>query len=161
MPRAALIRLRRAIALATAGIAAFIAPADAVDDAAFEDTLSGNWNGLRTRLSEPGINFNLGYEFESAANLTGGRRVGVRYTDQWTASTNLNLEKLVGLSAAAFQFTVTDRNGRNLSSDLRLGTLQIVQEVFGRGQTWRITQLWYNQTYFGGALAFKVGRLSR
>src|ERR1041385_3522064 len=74
-----------------------------------------------------GINFNLGYECESAANLTGGRRVGVRYTDQWTASTNLNLEKLVGLSAAAFQFTVTDRNGRNLSSDLRLGTLQIVQ----------------------------------
>jgi porin len=32
--------------------------------------------------------------------------------------------------------------------------------VFGRGQTWRITQLWYNQTYFGGALDWKVGRLT-
>ena len=122
--------------------------------------MSGDWDGLRTRLSAQGINFSLGYEFETAANLAGGRQVGVRYTDQWAASTTLDLQKLVGLPAAALQFTVTDRNGRNLSSDEGLNTLQLVQEVFGRGQTWRITQLWYDQSYFGGALDWKVGRLT-
>ena len=38
---------------------------------------------------------------------------------------------------ARFQITITDRNGSNLSSEADLGTLQQVQEVFGRGQTCR------------------------
>ena len=149
-----------AIALAAAGIAAFATSAHAGDDPTFADTVLGDWAGLRTRLRDAGANFTLGYEFESAANLTGGRRVSVRYTDQWTAITNLDLQKLVGIPAAALQFTVTDRNGRNLSSDAQLNTLQLVQEVFGRGQTWRITQLWYDQSYFDGVLNLKVGRLT-
>lgn len=34
-----------------------------------------------------------------------------------------------------------------------------VQEVWGRGQTWRLTQMWYRQKFFDSALDLKLGRL--
>ena len=37
-----------------------------------------------------------------------------------------------------------------------LGTLQQTQEVYGRGQTWRLTRLWYEQAL--GRASIKVGR---
>ena len=56
--------------------------------------------------------------------------------------------------------TWTDRNGSNLSDDARLGTLQQVQEVFGRGQTLRLTQFWYDQKFIDGAVDWKIGRIT-
>jgi len=32
--------------------------------------------------------------------------------------------------------------------------------VYGRGQTWRITQFWYEQAYFDKALDWKIGRMT-
>ena len=126
----------------------------------FSDSLTGDWGGLRSRLLEDGFNFSVGYVSETAANVQGGTKTGVRYTDQWSFGMTLDLNKLLDLHDAQFQFTVTDRNGRNLSSDEHLGSLQQVQEVFGRGQTWRITQLWYDQAYFNKLLDWKIGRLT-
>jgi carbohydrate-selective porin OprB len=37
--------------------------------------------------------------------------------------------------------------------------LSSVQEVWGRGQTWRLTQMWYRPQFFAGALDLKLGRL--
>ncbi|MCO6855654.1 carbohydrate porin, partial [Pseudomonas aeruginosa] len=52
--------------------------------------------------------------------------------------------------------------GKNLSNDRigdpRAGHISSVQEVWGRGQTWRLTQLWLKQQYFAGALDVKFGR---
>ena len=124
------------------------------------DTLTGDWGGLRTDLRAKGIEFQFGYVSETAANLRGGTRHLTDYTDQWTFGTTLDLDRLLGLPHARFQATITDRNGRNLSSDAGLNTLQQVQEVFGRGQTWRITQLWYDQSFFDGAFDWKIGRLT-
>ena len=126
----------------------------------FSDALTGDWGGLRTRLQNEGFNFTGGYVSETASNLQGGNQTTVRYTDQFAFGVTLDLNKLLQWHDAQFQFTVTDRNGRNLSSDAQLGNLQQVQEVYGRGQTWRITQLWYEQTYFNQLLDWKIGRLT-
>jgi porin len=134
--------------------------ARAGDQSRFADNLLGDWGGLRGDLLDNGIDLTIDYESESASNVQGGKKLGVRYTDQLTFGTRLDLDRLLGLDQAQLQLTITDRNGRNLSSDLHLDTLQLVQEVFGRGQTWRITQLWYHQIYFGGALDWKAGRLT-
>jgi porin len=70
-----------------------------------------------------------------------------------------DLQKILGLNQAQFQVTVTDRNGRSLSADAHLGSLQEVQKIYGRGQTWHWTQFSYDQKYFDGRLDWKVGRL--
>jgi porin len=121
--------------------------------------LLGDWGGARTDLQHFGIDLQLGYVSETAHNAQGGVKKLTDYTDQWTFGTTLDLDRLLGAHDAQFQITFTDRNGRNLSDDAGLGTLQQVQEVFGRGQTWRLTQFWYDQKYFDGALDWKIGRL--
>jgi len=53
-----------------------------------------------------------------------------------------------------------ERAGRNLVEDAQLDTLQLVQEVYGRGQTVRLTQLWFEQKYFDQVVSWKWGRMT-
>ena len=75
-------------------------------------------------------------------------------------SAMLDLEKLFGLKQATFKLAITDRNGDNLSSDANLQSLQQVQELYGRDQTWRWTQFWYQQKYLDGLVTWKIGRIT-
>ena len=125
----------------------------------FPDELALDWDDLRAMLRDLGVDFRIGYVSESATNVQGGPEELWRYTDQWTFSTKFDLQKLLGLNHAQFDFVITDRNGRDLSSDANLQTLQLVQEVYGRGQTWRWTEFWYDQSYLDGRIDWKVGRM--
>jgi porin len=124
-----------------------------------EPWLLGDWNGLRTGLKKRGIDFQFGYTGEFAYNPTGGSETGATYTDQYAAGVTFDLDRLIGLSDAQFQTTLTERTGRNLSDDADLGTLQQVQEVYGRGQTIRLTDFWFQQKYADGLIDWKVGRI--
>jgi porin len=114
--------------------------------------LLGDWGGNRTRLQQHGIDLQLGYIAEFGINVKGGTDKKATYPGQWTFGATLDLDQLLGIHDARFQITFTDRNGHSLTDDAQLGTLQPVQEVFGRGQTWRLTQFWYGQKYFDGLL---------
>lgn len=123
----------------------------------------GDWNGLRTELQEKGYSFSLDYDSETSANLGGGydNNRTARYADQWSLGTHLDLEKILGISKAEFQATITARNGNDLSNDRiadpRTGQLSNTQEIYGRGQTVRLSQLWYQQKFFE-RLSIKAGR---
>lgn len=118
--------------------------------------LIGDWQALRTKLGRRGIGLTARYASESGYNLAGGERKIWRETGQFDAGVLLDLDKVMGLTGGAFQATVTWRRGRDLGAEAGLGTLQQVQEVFGRGQTVRVTQLWYEQRI--GAVEVKLGR---
>jgi porin len=122
--------------------------------------LLGDWDGARTRLLNSGIDFQFGYTSEVAGNATGGQRRQVAYTDQWTFGTTFDLTKLGVVPGGTIQVTWTDRNGSNLSDDAGLGTLQQVQELFGRGQTLRLTQFWYDQKFVDSVVDWKIGRIT-
>ncbi|MCK1595033.1 carbohydrate porin [Bradyrhizobium sp. 164] len=121
--------------------------------------LLGDWDGARTRLKAGGVDFQLGYVGEIAGNATGGFRRQAAYADQWVAGVTLDLGRLGLLRDGSVQVTFTDRNGRNLSDDAGLGTLQEVQEIYGRGRTARLTRFWYNQKFADGLLEWKIGRM--
>jgi porin len=121
--------------------------------------LLGDWNGARTRLRDKGIDFQFGYTSEFAYNATGGIEGKAAYADQYVFGVTLDLDRLLSIPAAQFQATITERTGRNLSDDAELGTLQQVQEVYGRGQTIRLTDFWYQQKFADGLLDWKVGRI--
>jgi porin len=126
---------------------------------------TGDWGGVRSELLKQGVDVIVGYVGEAATNVHGGYNHDrtARYTAQWALGTHLDLQKLLGWNEAEFQLLVTERNGNNLSnervSDPRAPQLSSVQEVWGRGQTWRLTQMWYRQKFFNSALDLKFGRV--
>ena len=146
--------------LATACLLVFSTGAYAGAPQPFSEDLFLDWRDLRSLLRDLGVDFRIGYVSETATNVQGGPEELWRYTDQWTFLTQFDLQKLLGIDAAVFRVVITDRNGRDLSQDAHLNTLQLVQEVYGRDQTWRWTQVWYDQQYFKGKLDWKVGRLT-
>lgn len=131
-------------------------PAFAATDSPY---LLGDWNGERTRLAEQGVVFDFGYTSEIAHNFSGGRRQTTRYADQWAFGARFDLDKLWSWHGAAFELAITDRNGSNLVDDAGLGTYQQVQEVYGRGQTWRLTLFALSQQFFDGRLQWRMGLL--
>ena len=156
-PVAAAILLIATIA-AHAGDPAKPAPAPG-DAAAPSPWLLGDWGGERTKLQKQGVDIQFGYVSEVALNALGGTETEITNTDQWTGGVTLDLNKLFGWSGATFQTTLTQRSGRNLSDDANLVTLQQVQEVFGRGQTIRLTQFWLDQSFDHGFVDWKIGRM--
>lgn len=124
------------------------------------DWLLGDWHGERTHLRDLGIDFQFGYTSEIANNPAGGTEHATRYSDQWSAGVTFDLDRLLNIQGGQFQVSVTQRDGRNLSDDANLGTLQQVQEVFGRGQTTRLTQFWYDQKFDNGLIDWKIGRMT-
>jgi porin len=158
-----LIHSRRFLARlgALAAAASALGAADVhAGDIAGSPWLLGDWGGQRKQLAEQGVAFNVGYVSELGHNFSGGTDHLTRYTDQWTFGTTLDLEKRWGWRGGTFQFTMTDRNGRDLGADANIGNDMLIQEVYGRGQTWHLTQLWLNQKLLDDRLEVKLGRLT-
>jgi porin len=131
----------------------------AADESSPSEGLLGDFGGARTRLYQHGVDLQLSYFAEPAYNISGGSSHLLRSADQITMGVTLNLERLWHWPKATFQLTLTDRNGKNLTSEAQLDTLMQVQEVYGRGNIVRLTEMSYQQVFFGDLLDVKVGRL--
>ncbi len=105
-----------------------------------------------------GITFLANYTSESAGNPIGGIRQGVRYADQFFLGTDADLGKLVGVQGAFLHAIGTLRDGHSLTNDL-IGNSVSVQEIYGGGQTYRLTYLSYEQKLFDGRVDVEVGRI--
>ncbi len=121
--------------------------------------LSGDWNGARTRLSEKGIEFTLGYDTQLGHNIRGGTRSVTRYDDQWLAGVTFDFDKLWGWRGASFKWLMTQRDGRNAGIDANIGNNQSVQDLYGRGQTLHLTVFAFKQQWRDGTVEWRIGRL--
>ena len=121
-------------------------------------TMTGDWGGLRTRLENDGIKISGHYVSETAGNPVGGLEQGGAYTGE--AGLGIDIKSgILGWDGGTFHALITERAGSNLSKD-KIGNILTVQEVYGDGQTTRITQLSYEQTLFSGMLDIEAGRMN-
>ncbi|MFH7804839.1 carbohydrate porin [Acinetobacter sp. BSP-53] len=122
----------------------------------------GDWNGQRTALQQKGYDFSLGYTGEIATLLDSDHHSsdGTEYADQFAIGVHFDLNRILGWQDTEAQITVTERNGRSLSNSSAAlnGHLSSVQEVWGRGQTWRLTDFWIKKKFLEQKLDLKVGR---
>ncbi|MCD7097911.1 carbohydrate porin [Stenotrophomonas sp. MMGLT7] len=142
-----------ALALAIGGLPIPVHAADADSP-----VLSGDWGGTRTRLEQDGIAFQLGWTNEAAHNASGGERHLTRSAGQFVLGTTLDLERLWNWRGASFQATVSKRYGENLGADAGIGASQLLQEIYGRGQTWWLTRFSLDQELWDGRLALRIGK---
>ena len=119
----------------------------------------GNMGGVRDLLWEHGVLLNLDYVYEAATNVAGGVRGPlVRGAGQVAVRGVFDFERMVGLDGASATVTLSHRHGRDVTLDAGLGTQTSVEEIYGRGRIWRLSQFWYDQK-FGPWVDLKVGRM--
>ena len=101
----------------------------------------------------------LNYTGEFAANPSGGLKQGDAFAGQLAVGIDADLHKIAGIDGGSVHFLLTDRQGRSLSAS-DIGNDTSVQEIYGAGQTYRLTQLGYEQRLFNDRLDVEVGRLN-
>jgi porin len=124
-----------------------------------QDYMLGDWDGWRTRLSQHGVDFEFFYGGSCADNLDGGLRRGGVYQGALLMTFDLNSEKLVGYEGGTFHASGLWLNGDKPFSDHYVGDLNKVNLV-DFPNAFRLWELWYQQKFFDGKLAIKVGELS-
>ena len=120
-----------------------------------QQTLTGDWGGLRTRLSNEGVDISSGFKGEFAGNVHGGPPSKSAESGEFDLGATIDTRKLFGLIGGTIQTTITVREGAPPPG----GLLQQSEEVFGRGNIARLTQFWYQQKLFDDLLTLKFGRL--
>lgn len=126
--------------------------------AASNDGLFGDWGGLRTSWSDQGIDVQARYQSEIAWNPSGGKDQGTRYADRWMLAASFDLGRLANDPGSKLYVSANKRDGRNLTAD-RIGNQVKVQAIYGDAETFRLSDLWYQQTLADGHVEFRLGRV--
>ena len=113
----------------------------------------------RTRLKEQGISLALTLGDEAVTNLSGGSRKTSANAGQLFFGAKFDMAKLAGIPGGTIGLTLVDRFGKNLNDEAGIPALQLTNEVFGRGNILRLTELYYSQKLFDNRLELKGGRL--
>ncbi len=119
----------------------------------------GDPTGTRRWLAERGINWTLLYTNDILGNAVGGLRRGVINQGKLEAAMQADLEKLMGLQGLSFYSNVffihnTGRIRRDYVGGL--DTIAAIEAV----PTVRLSELWLEQKFAGGAASVRVGQLA-
>lgn len=122
------------------------------------DYATGNWGGLRDRLEADGVHLFGFYSNDPAGNITGGKRRGATYVDDWYFGATLDLEKLVGWTGGKFTLSGINRDGQSLTTSY-VGSQFDVQQCYG-GQNVFLYGVFLEQQLLKDKVILKVGRFS-
>jgi porin len=94
--------------------------------------LFGDWAGVRPVLEDHGVYFQSDATAEFAGNVSGGTRQGATSANQVSLISDIDWQRLSGLTGFSTHAIVVNRSGRNLSQ-LFGDNVSPVQEIFGSG----------------------------
>jgi porin len=137
-----------------------ILPALPADYFATTPHLLGEWTGIRSQLADLGIEVSLTGVDEAVMNFSGGDRRIAQEAGQVALQANFDLQKSLGLKGTSVLVTVVDRWGRDLATDAGIPALQLLNEVYGRGNIVRLEQFAWNQKWFDDRIETTVGRMA-
>lgn len=118
--------------------------------------MTGDWNGGREKLENVGLTFKGAYDGNFADAFSGGKRHGNGYAQQLSVGITADLGKLFGLDGGLFNISFNQRQGRSVSSDF-IGNKLAVQEAYGAGETLRLSELSYEQSFAKNVVNTKIG----
>jgi porin len=120
-----------------------------------QETLTGDWGGIRTKLHNMGIDITGGFKGEFLGNISGDMPREEGQSGELDAAATIDAAKLWGLAGGTLQTTLTLREGEVPPGNL----LQQSEEVYGRGNILRLTEFWWRQKLLDDKLTIKFGRL--
>jgi porin len=120
---------------------------------------NGDVAGIRKRLAEHGITYNLIYTNDLLSNVSGGLKQGTIDQGKLEAQITVDLEKLAGWEgltfyANAFQIHDTGRIRRDYVGGLN--TIAAIEAV----PTTRLSEMWVEKKLFGDKGSLRIGQLA-
>ena len=125
----------------------------------------GDWGGLRSWLSNHGIDLGLSYLSEPAWNVAGGLARGGTYAGQENLSLDLNWEKIASINGFSTHIDFVSRYGSsNVSSKYVGDVLFQAQEIYGSPSVVQafthLSYFYLEQQLFNGNVDLKAGRIA-
>lgn len=128
-----------------------------------EETLTKDWAGLRTELSELGIKPTASYTTDLMGNPGGGQSRGFTYSGTMQIAIFWDFAKLLHLAGLSFNIGGAWSTGKNLSAE-HIGNNFWVQSAYtapGDGaNNLTLGQIYLQQQLFDNSLIFAAGRLA-
>ena len=122
--------------------------------------LLGEWPGIRSKLSDLGIQASLTGVDEAVMNLSGGLRQNAQEAGQVALQAQFDLQKRFGLTGARILMTLVSRWGRNAAADAASPRFSCSTRSTGAAIILRLERLAWNQKLLDDRIEFTVGRLA-
>src|ERR1700722_2234495 len=91
---------------------------DAAPKSLFEqDTMTGDWGGLRGRLGDDGVVLGADEIFDAMGNPSGGAKQGMAFESRFEIFANVDLGAALGWKGTIFHANAYRIDGRGLSAD--------------------------------------------
>jgi len=122
-----------------------------------QPTLTGDWGGARTALSDRGIDVTINYIGETLSVLSGGLNRRTSYEGRLEFSVDTDLQKLIGWPDAKTHVTIFDIHGTGRNALDNTGSISDPSNV-DAWQTMRLFTAWYEQSFKWGSV--RLGQLA-
>ena len=124
----------------------------------------GDWGGLRSSMSNQGVDLGLSYLSEPAWNIAGGKALGGTYAGQQNLSLDLDWEKIAGMGGFSTHIDFVSRWGSNNVSSRYVGDVLFqAQEIYGSPSVVEapvhLAYFYLQQQLFNGDIDLKAGRI--
>ena len=116
--------------------------------------LLGNLNGVRTRLSEEGIDFAAVYTGDVFSNISGGIRRQTVYLDNIDLTMALNTQRLFNWDGGAIFIYGLGIQGKNPNN--YVGDVQTIDNI-AAFNTWKLYEAWIQQKLFDNYFSILTG----
>ena len=133
-------------------------PAAAEEGLFQQQTLTGDWGGLRKPLKDAGIDLNANDTSEMLSNPVGGIKQTTIHEGLLTLTLNLDLEKLANWPGATIYSEAYQIRGRGLSRSA-LGNLLAVSNIEALPSA-RLNDLWLQQEMLDRQISLRVGQIA-
>lgn len=119
------------------------------------ETLTGDWNGVRSNLDGMGIELGFTHKSDVLSNLSGGIKRGTAWMGNTEARAKINLEKLFGWRASTAYIQYHSQLGDKFNRD-NVNSFVIVDNIEANN-TAQLFQAWLQKGLFDESLSILFG----
>ncbi|HEX4637812.1 MAG TPA: carbohydrate porin [Rhizomicrobium sp.] len=121
-------------------------------------TLTGDWDGMRSRWEDAGVQLGGDEILESLGNLNSGMRQGAVIEGRLELFANIDMAKAFGMPGLIFHANAYQIHGEGLTSHY-LGNLITVSNIEAPPAI-KLFDLWLQQSLFDDAVSLRVGQIA-
>ena len=120
------------------------------------DTLTGDWGGVRTNLSERGVILEVVLKADVLSNLSGGVKRGTKYMDNWDFKLKADADKLWGWDNTTAFLQIISNHGGKLNGT-HVGSFMGVDNIEVSANTTQLFHAWLERSFFDEKFSVLAG----